>query len=171
MIFMYNFTLYPNLPLAPSLYSSLYSQQIGLRLIKCLQQSPHLGTGPGLRSMPHALLTLSALPSAQPIKPLVSLKSCLPPLTPVIGNENKVDGFPKAFERNSLFRSLPALGHTYQATDVCLIWSLKSKNNTTPQKSASFSSYEVNKYPFTQVCHCIVCCCQLPNYAQSQTLH
>lgn len=143
MIFMYNFTLYPNLPLAPSLYSSLYSQQIGLR------QSPHLGTGPGLRSMPHALLTLSVLPSAQPIKPLVSLKSCLPPLTPVIGNENKVDGFPKAFERNSLFRSLPALGDTYQATDVCLIWSLKSKNNTNPQKSASFSSYEVNKYPFT----------------------
>lgn len=92
-----------SLSLSPSLYSSLHSQQIALRLIKLLQQSSHLGTGPGLRSMPHALLTLSALPSARPIKPLVPLKSCLPPLTLVIGNENKVEGFPQTKEGNSLF--------------------------------------------------------------------
>lgn len=48
--------------------------------------------------MPLALLTLSVLPSAQPIKTLVPLKSCLPPLTPVIGNENKLQGFPQVTE-------------------------------------------------------------------------
>lgn len=47
--------------------------------------------------MPLALLTLSVMPSAQPIKLLVPPKPCLPPLT-VIGNENKVDGFPQTTE-------------------------------------------------------------------------
>lgn len=98
--------------LSPSftLYSFLYSQQIALRLLNLLQQSSHLGTDPGVRSMPHALLTLSVLPSSWPIKSLVPLKSCLPPLTLVIGNENKVEGLPQTTEGNSLFRPAPAAG-------------------------------------------------------------
>ena len=94
--------------------------------------------------MPHALLTLSVLPSARPIKPLVPLNSCLPLLTLVIGNENKVEGFPQTTEENSLFRSMPAAGN--MSVLMCLIWSLKSKNNATLYKTVSFSSYEVNKY-------------------------
>ncbi|KAG7482786.1 hypothetical protein JOB18_030249 [Solea senegalensis] len=82
-----------------------FSAQIALRLKKLLQQSSHLGTGPGLRSMPHALLTLSVLPSAQPIKPLVPLKPYLLPLTRVIGNENNTEGFPRRQ------RSVSAVGH------------------------------------------------------------
>lgn len=69
--------------------------------------------------MPHALLTLSVLPSARPIKPLVPLKSCLPPLTLVNENENKVESFPQTVEENSLLRSVPAVG--YDFSDVCLI--------------------------------------------------
>lgn len=62
--------------------------------------------------MPHAILTLSVLPSAWPIKLLVPLKSSLPPLTLVIGNENKVEGFPnpQTTEVNSLLRSVAAVG-------------------------------------------------------------
>lgn len=70
--------------------------------------------------MPHALLTLSVLPSARPIKPLVPLKSSLPPLTLVIGNENKVEGFPQT-------RIVCVCCWIYECSDVCLIWSLKSK--------------------------------------------
>lgn len=97
--------------LFPSLYSSPHSQQIAVRFKNLLEQSSHLGTGPGLRSMPHTLLTLSAMPSAQPIKPFVPLKSCLLPLTLVIGNENKVDGFPMRPKKNSLFSSHSEVGH------------------------------------------------------------
>lgn len=72
-----------------SLYSSLHPRQIALRLTKLLMHRSHLGTGLSCRSMPRALLALSASPSAQPIKSLVSLKPCFHLHTLVTGNENE----------------------------------------------------------------------------------
>lgn len=101
-----------------ALYCSFHPQQIALRLTKLLQHSFHLGTSPSLRSMPHALLTLSVLPSAQPIKLLVSLKSCLPPITLVIGNGNKLIGVLLMAEGNSLLTYVPVLRQSKHLTWV-----------------------------------------------------
>lgn len=99
-------TLLP--PLTPTLYSFLDLQQIALRFIKILQQSYHLGTCSGLRSIPHALLTLSVKPSVQSIKSLVPLKSYLLSLNLVIRNEKTKSRhvFLKRQGRNGLFRFL-----------------------------------------------------------------
>lgn len=69
--------------------------------------------------MPHALLTLNALQWAQPIKTPVSPKSCLPPPTPVIGNENNVDDAPQMPEANSLLK-VHACSRTSRPSDMSL---------------------------------------------------
>lgn len=84
-----------------------------------------MGTGPGLRSVPHTLRTLSVMPSAQPIKPFVPLQSCLLLLTLVIGNENNVCGFPR-WQTRTVFSSPSAVGHV-ELFDVSLISSIKEK--------------------------------------------
>lgn len=158
------------LSLSPSLYSSLHSQQIALRLIKLLPHSSHLGSGLGLRSMPHALLTLSALPSARPIKPLVSLQSCLPHLTLVIVNENKVEGFSPVGGGEKL-PQVCACCLTNQACDVQLIWNLGVKIIQGCTKMTVFHHIRLIHFLSAATSHHTFSGYQKSNYVQFRVLH